>query len=120
MWHFGGKINQQYSKYSSLIVKHLFSLFVETLLELLLGIYSILISCDNEITLQKMFSLFVPSQHFWGPVANWGLPIAAIADMKKSPEIISGRMTFGKVSLEKDLHSPAVLCFIGIVIDTHC
>lgn len=35
-------------------------------------------------------------QHFWGPVANWGLPIAAIADMKKSPEIISGRMTFGK------------------------
>uniref|UniRef100_A0A8B9JJS6 Mitochondrial pyruvate carrier n=1 Tax=Astyanax mexicanus TaxID=7994 RepID=A0A8B9JJS6_ASTMX len=34
--------------------------------------------------------------HFWGPVANWGLPIAAISDMKKSPEIISGRMTFGK------------------------
>uniref|UniRef100_A0A3Q2DZF7 Mitochondrial pyruvate carrier n=1 Tax=Cyprinodon variegatus TaxID=28743 RepID=A0A3Q2DZF7_CYPVA len=33
-------------------------------------------------------------QHFWGPVANWGLPIAAITDMKKSPEIISGRMTF--------------------------
>eukprot|EP00064_Thunnus_orientalis_P004865 superscaffoldBa00000459_g4878 len=32
--------------------------------------------------------------HFWGPVANWGLPIAAITDMKKSPEIISGRMTF--------------------------
>lgn len=37
-------------------------------------------------------------QHFWGPVANWGLPIAAIADMKKSPEIISGRMTFGKAN----------------------
>ncbi|KAA8595527.1 hypothetical protein FQN60_010818 [Etheostoma spectabile] len=34
------------------------------------------------------------SSHFWGPVANWGLPIAAITDMKKSPEIISGRMTF--------------------------
>ncbi|KAF7669406.1 hypothetical protein LDENG_00192930 [Lucifuga dentata] len=34
------------------------------------------------------------STHFWGPVANWGLPIAAITDMKKSPEIISGRMTF--------------------------
>uniref|UniRef100_A0A3P9H2C8 Mitochondrial pyruvate carrier n=1 Tax=Oryzias latipes TaxID=8090 RepID=A0A3P9H2C8_ORYLA len=32
--------------------------------------------------------------HFWGPVANWGLPVAALADMKKSPEIISGRMTF--------------------------
>lgn len=39
------------------------------------------------------------AQHFWGPVANWGLPIAAIADMKKSPEIISGRMTFGKATL---------------------
>ncbi|KAM5165954.1 mitochondrial pyruvate carrier 1 isoform X1 [Marmota monax] len=35
-----------------------------------------------------------PRAHFWGPVANWGLPIAAINDMKKSPEIISGRMTF--------------------------
>ncbi|XP_049996618.1 mitochondrial pyruvate carrier 1-like [Alexandromys fortis] len=34
------------------------------------------------------------STHFWGPVANWGLPIAAINDMKKSPEITSGRMTF--------------------------
>lgn len=38
--------------------------------------------------------LCVSVQHFWGPVANWGLPIAAITDMKKSPEIISGRMTF--------------------------
>uniref|UniRef100_A0A8D2CJ56 Mitochondrial pyruvate carrier n=1 Tax=Sus scrofa TaxID=9823 RepID=A0A8D2CJ56_PIG len=36
----------------------------------------------------------LPHEHFWGPVANWGLPIAAINDMKKSPEIISGRMTF--------------------------
>ena len=35
------------------------------------------------------------STHFWGPVANWGLPIAAIADMKKSPEFISGKMTIG-------------------------
>ncbi|XP_077569532.1 mitochondrial pyruvate carrier 1 isoform X1 [Stigmatopora nigra] len=34
------------------------------------------------------------STHFWGPVANWGLPIAALSDVKKSPEIISGRMTF--------------------------
>uniref|UniRef100_H0ZGQ7 Mitochondrial pyruvate carrier n=2 Tax=Estrildinae TaxID=40155 RepID=H0ZGQ7_TAEGU len=36
----------------------------------------------------------LPDEHFWGPVANWGLPVAAINDMKKSPEIISGRMTF--------------------------
>ncbi|KAK0064515.1 mitochondrial pyruvate carrier 1 [Biomphalaria pfeifferi] len=33
------------------------------------------------------------STHFWGPVANWGLPLAAIADLKKNPEIISGKMT---------------------------
>ncbi|GBM71549.1 Mitochondrial pyruvate carrier 1 [Araneus ventricosus] len=28
-----------------------------------------------------------------GPVANWGIPIAAIADIKKDPSIISGKMT---------------------------
>ena len=28
-------------------------------------------------------------------VANWGLPIAAIGDMKKSPEVISPKMTTG-------------------------
>ncbi|XP_036174150.1 mitochondrial pyruvate carrier 1-like [Myotis myotis] len=42
----------------------------------------------------KDFRGYLMSTHFWGPVANWGLPIAAINDMKKSPEIISGRMTF--------------------------
>uniref|UniRef100_A0A8C0R1Q0 Mitochondrial pyruvate carrier n=2 Tax=Canis lupus TaxID=9612 RepID=A0A8C0R1Q0_CANLU len=44
--------------------------------------------------LGKDFRDCLMSTHFWGPVANWGLPIAAINDMKKSPEIISGRMTF--------------------------
>ncbi|KAJ3149863.1 pyruvate transporter mpc1 [Geranomyces michiganensis] len=34
--------------------------------------------------------------HFWGPVANWGLPLAAIADTRKSPELISGKMTTGE------------------------
>jgi len=33
------------------------------------------------------------STHFWGPVANWGLPLAAIADLKKDEEVISGTMT---------------------------
>ncbi|VDM46309.1 unnamed protein product [Toxocara canis] len=33
------------------------------------------------------------STHFWGPVANWGLPLAAIADLKKDPDMISGPMT---------------------------
>ncbi|CAD6187986.1 unnamed protein product [Caenorhabditis auriculariae] len=33
------------------------------------------------------------STHFWGPVANWGLPLAAIGDLKKNPDMISGNMT---------------------------
>ncbi|CAK9290629.1 unnamed protein product [Gordionus sp. m RMFG-2023] len=37
--------------------------------------------------------IFSVRYHFWGPVANWGLPIAAILDFKKSPEIISSKMT---------------------------
>jgi hypothetical protein len=41
----------------------------------------------------KDFRTYLTSTHFWGPVANWGLPIAAIADTKKSPEFISGNMT---------------------------
>ena len=28
-------------------------------------------------------------------VVNWGIPLAAIADMKKDPEMISPRMTSG-------------------------
>ncbi|XP_008572832.1 PREDICTED: mitochondrial pyruvate carrier 1-like protein [Galeopterus variegatus] len=41
----------------------------------------------------KEFREYLTSTHFWGPVANWGLPVAAIKDMKASPDIISGRMT---------------------------
>ncbi|KAI0726162.1 hypothetical protein C8Q72DRAFT_540698 [Fomitopsis betulina] len=33
------------------------------------------------------------STHFWGPVANWGLPLAALADLRKDEEVISGAMT---------------------------
>lgn len=38
------------------------------------------------------------STHFWGPIANWGIPIAALADIRKNPEIISGKMTLGMCS----------------------
>ncbi|KAG0912827.1 hypothetical protein G6F33_005727 [Rhizopus arrhizus] len=31
--------------------------------------------------------------HFWGPVVNWGLPIAAILDTQKDASLISGNMT---------------------------
>ncbi|GAA5857207.1 hypothetical protein JCM8547_009372 [Rhodosporidiobolus lusitaniae] len=34
------------------------------------------------------------STHFWGPVANWGLPLAAITDLTgKDAKFISGPMT---------------------------
>ncbi|XP_065558840.1 mitochondrial pyruvate carrier 1-like [Artemia franciscana] len=36
---------------------------------------------------------YLMSTHFWGPVANWGIPIAALSDLKKDPEFISGKMT---------------------------
>ncbi|KAL0074602.1 hypothetical protein J3Q64DRAFT_1777515 [Phycomyces blakesleeanus] len=41
----------------------------------------------------KEFRSYFLSTHFWGPVANWGIPIAAISDWKKDPELISGNMT---------------------------
>ncbi|PAA66590.1 hypothetical protein BOX15_Mlig001206g2, partial [Macrostomum lignano] len=41
----------------------------------------------------KEFRSYLCSTHFWGPVANWGLPLAALADVKKNPEMISGKMT---------------------------
>ncbi|KFO28256.1 mitochondrial pyruvate carrier 1-like protein [Fukomys damarensis] len=41
----------------------------------------------------KKFRDYLTSTHFWGPVANWGLPLAAFNDMKSPPDIISGRMT---------------------------
>lgn len=36
---------------------------------------------------------YVCSTHFWGPVSNFGLPVAAIVDLQKDPELISGSMT---------------------------
>ncbi|KAE9408093.1 UPF0041-domain-containing protein [Gymnopus androsaceus JB14] len=36
---------------------------------------------------------YLMSTHFWGPLANWGLPLAALADLRKDEEVISGTMT---------------------------
>jgi len=33
------------------------------------------------------------STHFWGPASNFGIPFAAVMDIQKDPEIISGPMT---------------------------
>ncbi|KAJ9067359.1 pyruvate transporter mpc1 [Entomophthora muscae] len=41
----------------------------------------------------KEFRSYLCSTHFWGPIANWGIPLAAINDLNKDPELISGKMT---------------------------
>lgn len=47
----------------------------------------------NELT-KKEFREYLMSTHFWGPVMNWSIPIAAISDIQfKDPSIISGKMT---------------------------
>lgn len=36
---------------------------------------------------------YVCSTHFWGPVSNFGIPFAAIVDLKKDPDLVSPSMT---------------------------
>ena len=55
----------------------------------------------NYLTNKEMRS-YLMSTHFWGPVANWGIPLAAIADTNKPVDIISGKMTF------------ALCCYSGV------
>eukprot|EP00842_Homolaphlyctis_polyrhiza_P001313 jgi/Hompol1/2182/HPOL_002856-RA len=55
-------------------------------------------SAPEELSVRKgelipVIATHEDGSHFWGPVANWGLPMAAIADTRKSPEIISPVMT---------------------------
>jgi len=45
----------------------------------------------------KEFREYLMSTHFWGPVANWGIPLAALADIRKNPDFISGKMTFALI-----------------------
>ncbi|KAH6666620.1 hypothetical protein BGZ60DRAFT_474183 [Tricladium varicosporioides] len=47
---------------------------------------------NAKIRSNPMLSYFC-STHFWGPVSNFGIPIAAVMDTQKSPELISGSMT---------------------------
>lgn len=41
----------------------------------------------------KEFRSYLMSTHFWGPVTNWGIPIAALSDIRNDPKFISGTMT---------------------------
>ncbi|KAL1891214.1 pyruvate transporter mpc1 [Ceratocystis pirilliformis] len=36
---------------------------------------------------------YVCSTHFWGPVSNFGIPVAAVLDTQKDASLISGQMT---------------------------
>eukprot|EP00882_Tetradesmus_deserticola_P019123 GHRQ01020571.1.p1 GENE.GHRQ01020571.1~~GHRQ01020571.1.p1 ORF type:complete len:143 (+),score=39.11 GHRQ01020571.1:116-544(+) len=53
----------------------------------------------SSVTLGQRFTAFLNSPtgpkttHFWGPVANWGFVLAGLADMKKTPDVISPNMT---------------------------
>lgn len=42
----------------------------------------------NKQTFRYLFTT-----HFWGPASNFGIPIAAVLDLKKDPDLISGPMT---------------------------
>ncbi|TPX30420.1 hypothetical protein SmJEL517_g06028 [Synchytrium microbalum] len=72
---------------------------------------SALIARFGEVLRKKETRDYFMSTHFWGPVANWGLPLAAIADIKKSPEFISGKMTTALI-----LYSALFMRFAWVVI----
>jgi len=47
---------------------------------------------NAKIRSNKVLDYFC-STHFWGPASNFGIPIAAVLDTQKDPEIISGKFT---------------------------
>ncbi|XP_013203749.2 LOW QUALITY PROTEIN: mitochondrial pyruvate carrier 1-like protein [Microtus ochrogaster] len=60
----------------------------------------------REYVKTKEFRDYITNTHFWGPVANWGLPMVAFRDMKAPPAIVSGRMTTALM-----FYSMAFMCF---------
>ncbi|SAL94722.1 hypothetical protein [Absidia glauca] len=48
---------------------------------------------NSETTLQGINNRGPYPSHFWGPVANWGIPLAALGDTQKDASMISGNMT---------------------------
>lgn len=48
----------------------------------------------RKILMSKETRDYFMSTHFWGPAANWLIPIAALADIQRDPKFISGKMTF--------------------------
>lgn len=53
-----------------------------------------LVSKGLKLVFNKEFGRYLCSTHFWAPLCNWGIPIAAINDIvKKDASMISGKMT---------------------------
>ncbi|KAK9447343.1 uncharacterized protein V1518DRAFT_421984 [Limtongia smithiae] len=52
-----------------------------------------LIQRAQKYVFSKEFVKYLCSTHFWGPVSNFGIPVAAMMDLKKDPTLISGPMT---------------------------
>lgn len=56
-------------------------------------------AATKSLSLAQRVSAFINSPtgpkttHFWGPVANWGFVLAGLADMRKTPDVISPNMT---------------------------
>ena len=47
----------------------------------------------TDFLFSKQSLRYVCTTHFWGPVSNFGIPVAAMLDLKKDPDLISGPMT---------------------------
>ncbi|KAK6455180.1 uncharacterized protein RJT20DRAFT_55315 [Scheffersomyces xylosifermentans] len=47
----------------------------------------------KDFLFSKQSLRYMCTTHFWGPVSNFGIPVAAILDLKKEPDLISGPMT---------------------------
>jgi len=56
-----------------------------------------LIKAANAKIRSNPVSDYICSTHFWGPASNFGIPVAAVMDTQKSPDLISGKMTFALI-----------------------
>ena len=59
--------------------------------------YDIRSDCSSSIMYCSVLCTSLSLSLSLSSVANWGLPLAALADMKKDADIISPKMTTGKL-----------------------
>ncbi|KAJ4614900.1 hypothetical protein HRR85_003683 [Exophiala dermatitidis] len=68
------------------------SLFVRSRPVLSVSMAATIKAINAKIRSNKVLDYFC-STHFWGPASNFGIPVAAVLDTQKDPEIISGTFT---------------------------